>query len=207
MNLLGKKFGRLQVLRKVPSHNNSKSIYWLCKCDCGKEVEVRGSALTSGHTKSCGCYLSDRIIENNYKHGGYGTRLYHIWCGMKKRCYDCTDKDYKNYGERGIKICNEWLDDFEIFQKWALNNGYQEDLTIDRINVNGNYEPSNCRWATTIEQSNNKRNNKLITIANRTMTMTMWAKERNINKNTVQSRLRSGWTELEALEFVERKKK
>lgn len=205
MDLTGQRFGRLTVINKVLSHGNSKSIYWLCECDCGNEIEARGSALVSGHTKSCGCYLSDKIAEQNFKHGGFGTRLYSIWSGMKKRCYDTEDKDYKNYGGRGISICDEWREDFNSFQEWALNNGYQENLSIDRIRVDSNYEPSNCRWANAIEQSNNKRNNRLITVANKTMTLAMWARERNINPHTIQSRLRSGWSDLEALEFVERK--
>ena len=139
------------------------------------------------------------------KHGGFGTRLYHIWCGMKKRCYDPNDKDYKNYGERGVCVCDEWRSNFQAFQDWAYSNGYKENLTIDRIRVNGNYEPCNCRWASTIEQNNNKRTNRLITIANKTMTVAMWARERGINVQTVKTRLYSGWSELEALEFVERK--
>lgn len=203
--MTGQKFGRLTVVCKVPSHGNSKSIYWLCKCECEKEIEVRGSSLISGHTKSCGCYLSDKITEKNLKHGGFGTRLYYIWCDMKKRCYNPNDKDYKNYGERGVCICDEWESNFETFQNWALNNGYKENLTIDRIKVDGNYEPCNCRWTSIIEQNNNKRTNRLITVANKTMTIAMWARERGINVQTVKTRLYSGWSELEALEFVERK--
>jgi hypothetical protein len=188
----------------VPSHKESKSIYWLCKCDCGKSIEVRGSSLISGHTKSCGCYLSDKLTEKNTKHGGFGTRLYSIWQGMKKRCYVISDKDYHNYGGRGIKICDKWLNDFEAFQKWSLNHGYSNELTIDRINVNGNYEPCNCRWADLLEQNNNKRSNKLLTVANKTMTLSMWARERDLKPKTVIGRLKLGWSVVEALNFAKR---
>lgn len=206
-DLTGQKYGKLTVIKRVPPHGNSKSVYWLCYCDCGnKDVEVRGSCLTSGHTVSCGCYISERLIKVNTKHGGFGTRLYNIWQGMKKRCYKEDDKDYENYGGRGILICDEWKDDFSCFQEWAITSGYQENLTIDRINNNGNYEPHNCRWTTVKEQSNNKRNNHLITIANRTQTLSQWLDELGIPKNKYLWRINNGWSELEALEYIPRNK-
>ena len=205
-DLTGQKFGKLTVIKRAHSHGNSKSIYWLCYCDCGnKDVEVRGSCLTSGHTTSCGCYISERLTKVNTRHGGFGTRLYNIWQGMKKRCYKENDKDYKNYGGRGIQIYDEWKEDFACFREWALNNGYQDNLTIDRVDNNKNYEPSNCRWTTIQIQNNNRRNNKLLTIGNKTQTMAEWGRELNISDDTISSRLFNGWTCLEALEIVKHK--
>ena len=144
-DLTGQRFGRLTVLERT-------ELKWLCKCDCGNKKIVAGGHLVSGDTKSCGCL---RI-----KHGMRNTRLYSIWHGMKERCYNTKHKFYKHYGGRGIKVCEEWKNDFQTFADWALSHGYADNLTIDRIDVNGNYEPSNCQWATNAEQQRNKRNSK-----------------------------------------------
>lgn len=134
--------------------------YWNCKCKCGKETIVYSDKLKTGHTKSCGCLKRQKTIERNYRHGLYGTRLYSIWHDMNTRCYYEKTKCYKYYGGRGITICDEWKNNFVNFYNWAINNGYKDNLSIDRIDVNGNYEPSNCRWATMQEQQLNKRNSK-----------------------------------------------
>ncbi len=116
-------------------------------------------------------------------------RLYEIWKGMKRRCYDTKRKEYKNYGGRGIKVCDEWVNNFSAFYNWALENGYNDVLTIERNNVNGNYEPSNCKWATKKEQANNRRNNQFLTHNGKTQTIAQWAKELNINENTLRNRI------------------
>ena len=119
--------------------------------------------------------------NGNYRHGMWGTSIYARWKHIKARCYNSNGKQYKDYGGRGIRVCDEWLENFEPFYEWAINNGYREDLTIDRIDVNGDYEPSNCRWVTAKAQQNNKRSNHFITYNNETHTLTEWAEKYNIN--------------------------
>lgn len=149
VDLTGKKFGRLTVIERSESK-------WLCKCDCGNTKLVNGGHLVSGDTKSCGCLRNEQRI----KHGMRNTRLYSVWHGMKERCYNTKHKHFKDYGGRGITICDKWKNDFNAFAQWALSHGYADNLTIDRIDVNGNYEPSNCRFITNAEQQKNKRNSK-----------------------------------------------
>lgn len=124
------------------------------------------------------------------KHGYKYTRIYNIWGLMKNRCYCPTSNNYKNYGGRGIKICDEWKNNFIAFKDWAYANGYNEKLTIDRIDNNGNYEPSNCRWITNLEQQFNKRNNHLITYNGKTQTLSQWAKELEISREVIEQRLK-----------------
>ena len=168
---------------------------WLCKCNCGNNTIIPTNKLTSGKTKSCGCLRKETakppIIV---KHGMSYSRLYKVWKDMKGRCYKPTSKRFSAYGARGIKVCDEWLS-FENFYKWSLSNGYSDDLTIDRINNDGNYEPSNCRWVTMKTQANNRRTNHLLTYKGETHTLKEWAEITGINYNTLVGRInRLGWS-------------
>jgi hypothetical protein len=158
-DLTGKKFGRLTVIERMPNNANNK-VVWRCKCDCGNEAVVIGSRLYTGKTVSCGCVKSEKTTERNTKHGYCGTRLYATRMNMISRCTNEKNRDYADYGGRGISVCDEWLNKdtgVAAFVEWALANGYQDGLTIDRIDVNGNYEPNNCRWVTMEKQSHNRR--------------------------------------------------
>lgn len=188
-DITGNKYGRLTVIRLYD--RNRGNIKWLCQCDCGKEVVVIGNNLKNGHTNSCGCYKADRNSEVHYSHGGRRTRLYGIWTGMKTRCYDKNCRSYINYGGRGIKLTAEWLGEkgFHNFREWALNNGYSDTLTIDRIDVNGDYCPNNCRWTTTEQQAYNTTASRYITINGVTKTAAEWEKETGIKSGTIRYRI------------------
>ena len=185
-DLTGKIFGKLTVIKldhiqKSLNSKRSKS-YWLCKCECGNMKVVRSDSLTTGNTKSCGCLNKDR--SNQITHGLSHTKLYHVYYSMLNRCYNPLDHNYCNYGGRGIKVSEEWKNNFLVFHEWAKHNGYKEHLTIERINVNGNYECSNCKWITQTEQTNNTRRTVLLSYNGETMNINQWAKRLGINKNT-----------------------
>jgi hypothetical protein len=197
LNLIGMRFGRLVVVDKVDNDEHGHNRY-LCKCDCGNEKIIRGSSLKNGNTKSCGCYQKE--ISSSRKPSGAihymsNTKLYSVWSNMKYRCYDIKNREYKRYGMRGIIICNEWKNDFISFYNWAINNGYQDNLTIDRKDNDGNYEPNNCRWITNQEQCNNKRNNRLITINGQTKNLAEWSKISGINRDTLIGRINRNWND------------
>lgn len=154
LDISGKKFGRLTVLEYAFTNKSRKSM-WKCKCECGNEIVVSGSHLVNGHTQSCGCLFVETLP--NKKHGMRKTRLYRIWLGMKSRCFIQSVPCFKHYGGRGITVCDEWKDNFQAFYDWAMSHGYSDDLSIDRIDVDGNYCPENCRWATWSEQRRNQR--------------------------------------------------
>lgn len=197
-DLTGQRFGKLLVVARANSKNGR--VVWKCKCDCGATVEVYAYSLKSGNTTSCGCFRRYRAATTGLVHGEtQKTRLYSIWNNMKERCYGVNCKDYPDYGGRGIQVCDEWKQNYSIFKEWALQNGYNDMLSIDRINVDGNYEPSNCRWATSSMQANNKRTSRVIQFRGETHTLSEWSKILQINVVTLHSRLSRGWSIEEAL--------
>lgn len=199
VDLTGRKFGRLLVIKQSERKNNR--IAWLCKCDCGKEVIVIGKTLTNGLTTSCGCYRKEIMREKSTKHLLCDSRIYDTYNNMKKRCFCKNCDHYKWYGEENKSICDEWLGEhgFENFAKWSMENGYTEKLTIDRIDNTKGYSPDNCRWVTMKENCRNKRNNHLITIGNDTKTLVEWCEIYGIPDSIVRARIRIGWNEIKAL--------
>lgn len=194
IDLAGKKFNRLLVLEFA--YIKKQTTFWKCKCNCGNIVIVSLGHLKSNHTKSCGC-LKKEIISNKVKrqtkHNLRHTRIYETWVNMKTRCCNENNKNYKNYGGRGIKVCEEWLDKdngFINFYNWAMDNGYNDTLTIDRIDVNGNYEPSNCRWVNMQKQNNNRRNNHIIIYNGERKTLEEWSRILPINISSAELRYR-----------------
>ena len=193
IDLTGKQINRLKVIGKAYK-DEYNHWYWECKCDCGNKVIVAGNNLRRGTIKSCGCWRSERMEKLNKTHGLRGERIYNIWSRMKQRCENPKAPEFHNYGGRGIELCEQWHH-FEPFCEWAMANGYKDGLTIDRINNNGNYEPSNCRWTTPKNQCNNKRNNHTLSYNGETHTISEWAGITGINKDTLRHRVvLYGWS-------------
>lgn len=184
----GERYGRLIAIKFAERDKNGNP-KWLFKCDCGNQKVIYAKSVTLGNSRSCGCYKREyNKSHHNYKHNSCYTRLYRIWVHMKERCFQQNCSAYKDYGARGISICKDWLE-FENFKRWANENGYSERLTIDRINNDGNYEPSNCRWVDWYVQANNKRNNVVISAFGESHTVSEWSRIKNINFGTLYSRL------------------
>lgn len=164
-DLTGERFGRLVVLSRSDdhiTHGGRKHVCWLCQCDCGNTTIVQAGMLLSGNTKSCGCLHIETVRANTKTHGGSKDRLYKVFHRMIARCYNINSQDYMYYGGRGITVADEWKNDYQAFKSWAYENGYDEtakygECTIDRIDVNGNYEPANCRWVDMSVQCHNRR--------------------------------------------------
>lgn len=155
-DITGQRFGRLFVVKMVDDRTKCGEIKYLCKCECGNEKIIVGTSLKNGSSKSCGCILSEETSRRSRTHGQSNTRLYRIWHGMLDRCNNHNRHEYKYYGGRGITVCPEWMK-FEPFYEWSISHGYSDDLTIDRIDNDGNYEPNNCRWVTMQVQTRNRR--------------------------------------------------
>lgn len=198
IKMIGKKYGNLLVLEYAGRNSLNKKMA-KCLCDCGKEVIVRFEYLSSGHTTSCGCNRVRTLNALNAKHGMYKTRLYSTWRSMINRCRYSSAKQYKDYGGRGIKVCPEWEDDFQAFHDWSMANGYRDDMTIDRIDNDGDYRPENCRWVAMNEQSNNKRNNLILSARGEKHTAAEWSRISGTKYGTILSRHSYGWSDEEAI--------
>lgn len=191
-DITGNRYGKLTAVRYSHTGKNYMQ-YWVFKCDCGNEIITRKTSVINGHCKSCGCLQKEvaakEVIKTSVKHNHSNTRLYKIWKNMISRC---TLDGYKHYFEKGIKVCEEWRSDFMNFYNWAVSNGYNNKLTIDRIDSNGNYEPSNCRWATMREQAQNTSRNHFITHNGERKCIAEWCRELNIRTSTFCQRMKNG---------------
>lgn len=184
IDITGNKYNMLTVIERVGKK-------WKCECDCGNITYVSGGNLKYGGVKSCGCLLH----KPRYKHNQSHTKLYHIWSGIKNRCTNPNFKGYKYYGAKGISVCEEWMNSFESFRDWALDNGYEENLTIERLDNNLDYCPSNCKWATRKEQSRNRSSNIKITYNGETKILTEWCEELGLEYKRTHNRIyKLGWT-------------
>lgn len=197
IKMIGKRFGRLIVIRENGKAKNG-SLMYLCECDCGNFITVRGISLRNGDCKSCGCLRKEISSKGNSTHGHSNERLFNVWRCMIRRCYDVNHSSYHRYGGRGIKICDNWLNNYESFKNFMLDNGYPEDAgsyeySIDRLNNDGNYEPSNCRVVTAKIQSLNKSNNHRVSFKGEEMTITEAAQKCGLTNKQVFNRIDKGW--------------
>lgn len=194
--LVGQRFGRLTI-ESVPYYDARHRARVICRCDCGAIVNVFFSNIKAGYVKSCGCLARDlareHTIERNTTHGGTGTRLFRIWTGLRQRCRNPRSRVYKDYGGRGIRICPEWSN-FESFRDWAIENGYRDDLTLDRVDNDGPYSPENCQWTTTAEQNLNKRNNVLVEYDGQLIPIAEASRLSGVSRQTISDRRRRGIT-------------
>jgi hypothetical protein len=190
-DLMGQRFGRLVVVGRGPIAKHTK---WICLCDCGNESFADTYGLTNGRAKSCGCYSHDLFAEQAIKHHGRKTKLYGHWCQMKRRCYQPNYEHFDRYGGRGITVCEAWKKDFSTFRLWALLNGYADGLTIDRKDNDGNYEPSNCRWATQTDQVRNRSNTVHVIYQGQKITLGELAELLGMNYKTIHAKYKRGAT-------------
>ena len=197
-DLTGQKINHWTVLERAQNYiqpNGRSVVMWKCQCDCERRTIaiIRSDTLKDGKSTQCiSCarsFAANEAVKKLKIHGERNTRLYGIWVNMRSRCNNTKNLDYKDYGGRGIVVCEEWDSSYVAFRDWAKSNGYSDDLTIDRIDVDGNYEPSNCRWATIKEQANNRRSNKMLTFNGETHSIHMWSEILGINYNTLYNRL------------------
>lgn len=204
-DLTNQKFNHLTVIKRSEDYineNGRKYVMWACECDCGNIITIRSDALTSNNTRSCGC-----LKQGNKVHDLYYTTQRKILSNMKQRCYNPKNNAYENYGGRGIKICDDWLDSKKgliNFYQWSIESGFEEGLTIDRINNDGGYEPSNCRWISKGKQNRNKRSNVYATIDGKTELIVDLAKRYNKKYRTVMSRYESGFRGRDLIDYEDR---
>jgi hypothetical protein len=190
-DIVGQKFGRWTVLKEMAQTKKHGSRRFLCECECGGRKVVNWQPIVNGGSRSCGCLAKELKAARRITHGKSKTRLYGIWSAMKARCSVKNHQSYGNYGGRGISVCDEWFHDFLPFHDWAIFNGYNDKLTIERINNNGDYCPENCRWATRREQLRNKRTSRNITYRGETLLLEDWARKLGIKANTLIYRLKN----------------
>lgn len=197
IDLTGQKFGRLTVIGMAATKQKSGETNWTCRCDCGSPRTVASYKLRSGRTQSCGCLMREQVGQRNTSHGMFGTRIYRIWTGMMTRCTNERSENYANYGGRGIRVCERWKK-FENFYADMIGT-YRDDLSIDRIDSNGDYCPENCRWETATRQIRNRRITTILEFNGRTQSLADWADELAIPLGTLRERLRRGWSTERAL--------
>lgn len=195
IDITGMKFNRLTALEYMGQ--GSSGARWKFRCDCGNEIVTAGYHVRKGRTKSCGCWNEENKHDRYKIHGMHKTRLYSAWSHMKQRCLNPSCKEYENYGGRGILICKDWIDNFENFREWAMNNGYSETLTLDRIDNNKGYSPDNCRWVSMLVQENNKRNNHYYLFKGQPKTLSQIAREYSISRNALYYRVNVKGMDLE----------
>jgi hypothetical protein len=198
---VGKRFARLVVIRVLERDRHGR-VQWLCRCDCGIEKVIRASHVSVGATRSCGCLRTEEVIlrmkTQFLKHGMEGTPIYSVWGNMKDRCNNSRNRYYADYGGRGIKFCDEWKE-FEPFMRWAFASGYRKGLTLDRIDNDLGYSPSNCRWSEWIPQANNKRNNVILEYNGERRSIARWAALLSVPDARIRQRIVNGWSPADAL--------
>lgn len=198
IDISGMRFGHLTVIREVGREH--KEIVWECKCDCGNIVHRKSYEIRHKLT-NCGCMTKDILREKNSRHGLYGTRIHRTYTNMKTRCYNPHYYLFKNYGGKGITICDEWLGEngLKNFADWSMKNGYSDKLSIDRIDNSKGYSPENCRWVDMRTQQNNRTNNRILSCGGESHTMAEWSKISGIPYFAIQGRLSRGWSEQDAV--------
>jgi hypothetical protein len=197
IDLTNKRFGRLVVIKRAENDKKGNAM-WLCKCDCGEIKPINGSRLRMGKTNSCGCLSQEVSKTIHITHNKSGSKVHNTWLRIKSRCYCSNNIEYSIYGGRGIKVCDRWLESFENFYK-DMGEPPTSKHSIDRIDVNGNYEPSNCKWSTMVEQCNNRRTNHYLVFNNEKLTITQWARKLGLPRKTLDNRIKLGWSVEKAL--------
>lgn len=189
--MIGTEFNGCVVVSRLGTDKWGQAT-WVCLCSCGKKFTTTGGNVRSGNTKSCGCKKKSLIKEANMTHGDSNTRLYNIWGDMRRRCHSPKNYSFENYGARGISVCVEWKNSYESFKGWSENNGYAVNLSIDRIDNDGNYLPNNCRWVDMKVQGRNKRDNRIVEYQGKSMTMSELIEEVGMPESTVRYRVKKG---------------